>query len=63
MKRPKKLTSWDFQDTISVPDGYDLKSIPDLTRENFGILVDKHNELVEAFNALYEQVGHNLFDA
>jgi len=63
MKRPQEITSWDFPDTISVPDGYDLKSVPDMTRRNFELLIEKHNELVAAFDALYDKVGHSLFDA
>jgi len=61
MKRPEELTGWDFGDTIQVPDGYDMKSIPDLTRHNFQTLIDEHNNLVEAFNAMAEFNGFDQF--
>ena len=57
MKQPKELTDWDFSDTIQVPDGYDMASIPDLTRDNFNRLVDEHNNLVEVVNMLCEKHG------
>ena len=47
MKKLKAITWMDWPDTIEVPDGYDRKSIPDLTRTNFEYLVESHNELVE----------------
>ncbi len=57
MKRPEKLTNWDFPDTIHVPDGYNMETIPDLTRANFQILVEHYNELVQVVNAMYD-AGH-----
>jgi hypothetical protein len=57
MKQPKELTDWDFSDTIQVPDGYDMTSIPDLTRRNFQTLIDEHNNLVEVVNMLCEKRG------
>ena len=47
MIKLKAITWMDWPDTIEVPDGYDRKSIPDLTRTNFEYLVESHNELVE----------------
>jgi len=55
MKKPEELTSWDFGDTIQVPDGYDLKTIPDLTRNNLQTLIDEHNNLVEVVNMLCDK--------
>ena len=52
MKQPKELNSWDFSDTIQVPDGYDMTDIPDITRNNFQKLIDEHNNLVEVVNLL-----------
>ena len=52
MKKPEELTSYDFYDRIQVPDGYDLITIPDLTRDNFQTLINEHNNLVECFNKL-----------
>jgi hypothetical protein len=52
----KVLTSYDFKDTISVPDGYDLKIIPDITRDNFQILIDEHNKMAEFVNSLVKHI-------
>ena len=57
MKQPKELTSWDFPDELQIPDGYDLQSVPDLTRGNLVKLIEEHNNLVEAFNAMAEYSG------
>lgn len=57
MKKPEELDGRDFGDRIQVPDGYDLKSIPDMTRDNFQTLIDEHNNLVEAFNAMAQYTG------
>ena len=57
MKKPEELGSFQFSDCIPEPDGYDTKFIPDLTRRNFQILIDEHNNLVEAFNAMAEYSG------
>jgi len=37
-------------ETIAVPDGYDHKSIPDLTRDNLGEVIDKLNEVIRRVN-------------
>ena len=57
MKRPENVGPYDFMDTIQAPDGYDLKSIPDITRDNIQTLIDKHNELVEVINMLCDKSG------
>lgn len=57
MKRPETLDGWSFSDRVQIPDGYDMTSIPDLTRDNFNQLVNEHNNLVEAFNAMAEFNG------
>jgi len=46
IQKPKELNSWDFSDRIQVPDGYDLKTIPDMTRDNMQTLIEEHNHLV-----------------
>jgi len=48
----KTLSRWDFPDTIDKADGYHTTQEPDLTRANFNILLDSHNELIEQFNRL-----------
>jgi len=64
MNRPDRLDRWDFGDTVQVPDGYDMKSIPDITRGNFQKLIDEHNNLVDVVNKLIEisPAGSIVFD-
>ena len=62
MKQPKELTAWDFRDTIDAADGYDTRSIPDLTRDNFQTLIDEHNNLVEVVNMLLDTANITLSD-
>ena len=57
MKRPTELTDWDFPNTISVPDGYDITQEPDLTRANFNKLIEEHNNLVEVVNLLVDRLN------
>ncbi len=59
MEKLKELSSYSFPDTLEVPDGYDLKTIPDITRDNFQLLIDEHNELVSAVNTLFGHVIHD----
>ena len=56
MRKPKILTSWDFPDTVEKPDGYDTKSIPDITRDNLQVLIDEHNNMVEIIKALFFEI-------
>lgn len=60
MQKPKHLTDWDFPDTIQVRDGYDMTSIPDLTRENMNFLIEEHNNLVAVVNMLCERFNVEL---
>lgn len=46
MSELKEISNWDLPDTIQVPDGYDMKTVPDLTRGNLEYLIEQHNELV-----------------
>jgi len=55
MNKPEILDYDDFSDVLRVPDGYDLKSIPDLTRDNFQYLIDEHNNLVEVINMICDK--------
>lgn len=52
MKVPTELYTWDFPHTTQVPDGYDMKSVPDLTRGNLLVLIEAHNELVRVIREL-----------
>lgn len=62
MKKPEKLIGWDFPDRIQVPDGYDMTSIPDLTRDNFNKLIEEHNNLVEVVNKLMEALSQPHYE-
>jgi len=55
MKRPEELTQWDFIDTIQIACGYDMTTIPDITRDNFQKLIDEHNNLVAVVNLLADK--------
>jgi len=61
MNIPKELASFDFSDTVQIPNRCDFKTIPDLTRDNFQTLIEEHNNLVEAFNAMAEFTGFRDF--
>ena len=50
----KKLYSWDFPNTKLKPDGYDMTGVPELTEDNFHILIEEYNRLVEAVQELIE---------
>lgn len=53
MENPiETLSSWDFKDTKSIPDGYDRKSIPEATPENMVVMMDKINHLIKIVNNL-----------
>ena len=56
MKEPEELGWWNFSDTEMIPDGYDMKSIPKLTQDNFQTLIAEHNNLVEVVNAIREKL-------
>ena len=54
----RNISNYDFPDTIQVPDGYDMTSIPDLTRDNIIFLMEKHNKLVDYINNIAEHIGY-----
>lgn len=43
----KELREDDFPDTEWVPNGYDREQIPIMSDDNFRLLVDEHNKLVD----------------
>lgn len=51
----EKLSKFDFPDLIFPPYGQDR--VVDITRKNFEVLLNHHNDLVKAFNDLYNQVN------
>lgn len=52
MQRIEKLESWDFPDTRPLRDGYDVKTVPDMSAANISILMDKINEIIDTVNQL-----------
>jgi len=60
MLEPKELYGWDFPDTDMVPDGYGMKQIPALSRDNFNLLVTEHNKLVELIEVLCNSTGISM---
>lgn len=57
--RVKELFEWDFPNTVSIPDGYDLKTVPEATGGNVMVLMEKINELVQEINYLKEKYERN----
>jgi hypothetical protein len=50
--RIKELSIYDIPDTVSKPDGYCRKEVPEATADNMEVLLDKINELTKAVNKL-----------
>ena len=58
----RELSAWNMPDTVSKPDGWDRKTLPEATADNMQIMMDKINELVQTVNRLTEANKH-LIDA
>ena len=58
----RELSAWNMPDTVSKPDGWDRKTLPEATADNMQIIMDKINELVQTVNRLTEANKH-LIDA
>ena len=56
MKQIKELSVWDLPDTKNEPDGYNLKTVPDMSARNIGVLVEKINEVIQVINKLSSEV-------
>lgn len=48
----EKLSVYCDLESTQVPDGYDMKMIPDITRENLIKIIDKQNEIIDALNRI-----------
>jgi hypothetical protein len=48
----KELSTWDLPDTVSKPDRYGRKTLPEATSDNMLIYMEKINELVKEVNRL-----------
>lgn len=58
----QRLSAWDFPDTVHVPNGYNERQVAEATRENFQVLMEKVNEVIDVVNRLDR--GHSgLLDA
>jgi hypothetical protein len=51
----KSLNKYDFPDKKLVPDGYHWTEIPKASPNNFQVLIDKINEVVELVNKITPQ--------
>lgn len=49
----QKLDQWDFPNHKHIPDGYDMTQVPVASDDNFQVLVDAHNNLVDTINTLF----------
>ena len=58
----KELSTWDLPDTVSKPDGYEIKTLPEATSDNMLIYMEKINELVKEVNRL-KRLNSGLMDA
>lgn len=47
-----ELSAFDFPDTLSKPDGYDSKTVPEATSENMGVMMNQINKLSAQVNRL-----------
>jgi hypothetical protein len=62
MKKPKKILTWDLPYRDQEPDGYDLKDVPALRKENIAHIIERHNELVQVVNVLADRLGIEFED-
>lgn len=46
----KKISVYDLPNTKNEPDGYDLKTVPDISAKNIEVLIDKINEIIDIIN-------------
>lgn len=50
-----EISKWDFPNTTLEPEGYDMKSVPELSRRNFEFLTERLNEVIRQVNELTEE--------
>jgi hypothetical protein len=60
MYKPKEISRWDLPSTTIVPDGYDMRTVPEATKENMELMVREHNNLVSVVNMLLERLAIHL---
>jgi len=54
----EELTVYDFKDTIMVPNGYDLTQVVTVSDDNFQLLVEEHNKLVNSLKEFREFITY-----
>lgn len=47
---------WDMPSTVQIRDGYEYKTVPEPTKENMELLVNKINQLTAAVTELQEKL-------
>jgi hypothetical protein len=52
MTKIDEISVWDLPDIKEIPDGYDRKSVPDISARNIAILMEKINEVIRAVNQI-----------
>lgn len=52
MKVIEKIDRYDMPSTIQLHNGFEMVAIPEATKENMEVLVEKINELINAVNIL-----------
>lgn len=52
MKKIDELSTYDLPDTKAERDGYDVKTIPDMSARNIEVLMEKINEIIQTVNQL-----------
>ena len=63
MKKPKEIEYWDFCQTVQIYEGGGCyKTVPEVTRENFEILLESHNNLANIVLELSEKLGVKFDD-
>jgi len=58
----QELSTWNMPDTVSKPDGYDMKTLPEATADNMVIMMEKINQLVTEVNRL-NRLNKGLIEA
>lgn len=55
MRKLETLYYWNM-DSITVPDGWNMAQVPDITRDNIKTIVDEHNKMVDTVNEIIKRL-------
>jgi len=50
MDKIEEIIVYDLPDTKHEPDGYDLKTVPDMSAANIAVIIEKVNEIIRFIN-------------